>query len=188
MTELASSPRHRILETSSRLFYEHGYHVTGINQIISEAKVAKASFYQHFPSKQQLAQTYINNAITAWADRVEDKIYNHIDPTERLLALFIALEKWVMSSEYHGCWFLNISVEFRDSPKLTASVRNHKDHVRQLILKLIEEIKIKSSIAEIEDIANTTYLLYEGGLISSLVHRDVWPIQAARKAVRTLIG
>jgi AcrR family transcriptional regulator len=46
-----SSPRERILERASILFHHQGYNSTGINQIISEANVAKASFYQHFQNK-----------------------------------------------------------------------------------------------------------------------------------------
>ncbi|MBL4643684.1 MAG: TetR/AcrR family transcriptional regulator, partial [Flavobacteriaceae bacterium] len=38
----------RIIETASDLFYNAGYNQTGINQIIAEAGVAKASMYQHF--------------------------------------------------------------------------------------------------------------------------------------------
>lgn len=39
-----NSPRERILDTAAILFHQQGYNSTGINQIISEAKVAKASF------------------------------------------------------------------------------------------------------------------------------------------------
>ena len=46
--------RQRILETATLLFSRQGINNTGINQIISESKVAKASFYQYFPSKANL--------------------------------------------------------------------------------------------------------------------------------------
>jgi AcrR family transcriptional regulator len=50
----AKGVKERILSTATRLFYSHGAKNTGINQIIEEAGVAKASFYQHFPSKEDL--------------------------------------------------------------------------------------------------------------------------------------
>jgi len=55
----SSSPRDRILQVASDLFYRQGYHATGINQIIREAAVAKASFYDHFSSKEALAVAYL---------------------------------------------------------------------------------------------------------------------------------
>ena len=54
-----SSVKDRILDTASRLFYDQGYHVTGINQIIDEADIARASLYNHFPSKTDLLLAYL---------------------------------------------------------------------------------------------------------------------------------
>ena len=48
------SVRERILSTATRLFYRQGIRSTGVNQIIRESQVAKASFYQYFPSKDRL--------------------------------------------------------------------------------------------------------------------------------------
>jgi AcrR family transcriptional regulator len=38
------SPKERIIETTFELFAKQGYNSTGINQIISEAKVARQVF------------------------------------------------------------------------------------------------------------------------------------------------
>ncbi|MEM7184121.1 MAG: TetR/AcrR family transcriptional regulator [Spirochaetota bacterium] len=56
MQHIRKKPEKRILYTAIRLFYNQGYNATGINQIIKEAQVAKASFYDHYPSKEQLAK------------------------------------------------------------------------------------------------------------------------------------
>ena len=48
------SVKERIILTSMKLFYIQGIKSTGINQIIEESRVAKASFYNHFPSKRDL--------------------------------------------------------------------------------------------------------------------------------------
>lgn len=51
---MKGSPRHRILEIAKKRFYQQGYYHTGINQLIRESGTAKASFYDHFPSKRDL--------------------------------------------------------------------------------------------------------------------------------------
>ena len=51
--------RKRIIDTASRLFYQQGYTATGINQIIEEADISKASLYQHFKSKEDLLLEYL---------------------------------------------------------------------------------------------------------------------------------
>src|ERR1700754_5093262 len=55
----ASPARRRLLDTATRLFYTEGIHAVGIDRIIAEASVAKATFYNHFPSKDDLVLAYI---------------------------------------------------------------------------------------------------------------------------------
>ncbi len=59
MKQKKSSPKERILSTSIRLFYNQGYNATGINQIILESSVAKASFYEAFSSKDELGKAVL---------------------------------------------------------------------------------------------------------------------------------
>src|SRR5262245_10312606 len=49
-----SEARNRILETADRLFYRQGIRAVGIDRVIAEADVAKATLYAHFPSKDDL--------------------------------------------------------------------------------------------------------------------------------------
>ena len=48
-----------MLDTATRLFYAEGIRAAGIDRIIAEAGVAKATFYNHFPSKDDLVLAYI---------------------------------------------------------------------------------------------------------------------------------
>jgi AcrR family transcriptional regulator len=61
-----SSPRERIVETTFELFAKQGYNSTGINQIIADAGVAKASFYLHFKSKEDLCVEFLNVRHQYW--------------------------------------------------------------------------------------------------------------------------
>ncbi|WP_375417605.1 helix-turn-helix domain-containing protein [uncultured Hymenobacter sp.] len=48
-----------MLDTAARLFYQQGYPLTGINQLIAAAGVAKASLYQHFRTKDDILHAYL---------------------------------------------------------------------------------------------------------------------------------
>ncbi len=54
-----SDPRERILEAADRLFYAEGVRATGTEKIMSIAEVAKATFYRHFESKDDLVLAYL---------------------------------------------------------------------------------------------------------------------------------
>ncbi|MBS1604733.1 MAG: helix-turn-helix transcriptional regulator, partial [Bacteroidetes bacterium] len=56
----------KIMDAANKLFYRDGYNITGINQLIDEAGVAKGSLYQHFDSKADLMVGYIELNHNAW--------------------------------------------------------------------------------------------------------------------------
>lgn len=72
------TPKERILKTVEHLFYEQGCLSTGINQIIADAQVAKASFYQHFSSKEALILEYLetyNSSLSSLRVRLNKQYY-----------------------------------------------------------------------------------------------------------------
>ncbi|MFD0630300.1 TetR/AcrR family transcriptional regulator [Catenulispora yoronensis] len=54
-----SSARDRVLGTATRLFYAEGIHTVGVDRVIADASVAKATFYHHFKSKEDLVLAYL---------------------------------------------------------------------------------------------------------------------------------
>jgi AcrR family transcriptional regulator len=58
-TSIAPAKR-RILETANTLFYDEGIRSVGIDRLISESGVTKATFYKHYGSKDRLIVEYIS--------------------------------------------------------------------------------------------------------------------------------
>ena len=58
--------RDRILDTAFALFYAHGPRGVGVDTIIADAGVAKATFYKHFPRKDDLVLTYLDRVDQVW--------------------------------------------------------------------------------------------------------------------------
>jgi len=53
------SARERLVEVASRLFYAEGIRAVGVDRVIAEAGVAKATLYAHFASKDELVAAYL---------------------------------------------------------------------------------------------------------------------------------
>lgn len=51
--------RQNIYDTAIRLFRVKGYHATTVEEIATEADVAKATFFKHFPKKYELIEEII---------------------------------------------------------------------------------------------------------------------------------
>ncbi|MDT7802017.1 MAG: hypothetical protein QOI78_5450 [Actinomycetota bacterium] len=49
-----SEARSRLLGAAARLFYAEGIHAVGVDRIIAEAEVTRATLYRHFPGKEEL--------------------------------------------------------------------------------------------------------------------------------------
>ena len=52
--------RERILDAAFRLFYAHGPRGAGVDTVIAESGVAKATLYKHFPRKDDLVLAYLD--------------------------------------------------------------------------------------------------------------------------------
>jgi AcrR family transcriptional regulator len=119
--------RRRILEAAYELLSKHGVHAVGIERIIAEAGVAKASFYHHFRSKEALIIAFLDLREQRWTHgwlQVESERLANA-PAERAIAVFDALDEWFHRAEFEGCSFINTLLEIsdRDDPVHIETVR-----------------------------------------------------------------
>lgn len=184
--------RDRILETAFDLFYRQGFRATGINQIIAESGVAKASFYDHFPSKDHLLSEY---AIETSRRECED-IRNHVvsleDPMERFMAPLQMLLPWFRETRYRGCPFQNLMAEVpENTPEVRQVSEQHRESIRKLVRELfleLQEVHPDLKSRDPDDVAATYILLFEGAIATSVAYQDDWPVVQAQAALRRYIG
>lgn len=190
MNQTKQPPRDRILNAAMRLFYEQGYHATGINQIIAEAQVVKASFYQHFPSKEALGVAYLEQICQDWFASLRTAASQQKDLRARILTLFDSLEEASEHTGFRGCAFLNMVSEFPDGDTpIRRSVTKHKMATRAYFHELIEALSPSdTSPEERAERADTIYLLFESALVVSQTHGESWPIRTARNTVQKIIS
>ena len=84
---MTSKVKQRIIETASDLFYQQGYNLTGINEVIKEAGVAKATLYHHFASKEELCLAYLEYRHLAFIKNLQEYLAK-IPTRRRLLGVF----------------------------------------------------------------------------------------------------
>ena len=94
---------------------------TGVDAIIDTAGVAKATFYRHFPSKDDLVVAWLRDPRTRWFETVvataEDRAST---PSEVIPSLFEAVSEWLEQDDYRGCPYLNTIFERPDRELATA--------------------------------------------------------------------
>lgn len=108
----ASPARRRLLETATRLFYTEGIHAVGIDRIIAEAGVAKATFYNHFPSKDDLVLAYVEEQDRQGREAVA--ALPEQTPRKMIAAILGRISDAVTVGGWRGCPFLNAAAEYPD--------------------------------------------------------------------------
>ena len=111
MSELAikQSARERLVATAGSLFYQSGYRGVGIDRVIADSGVAKATFYNHFPSKDDLIVAWIEQA-ARFGESFEAAIES-INP-HPLLPIFDAYIELAVRPACMGCTFQGTAAEF----------------------------------------------------------------------------
>ncbi|MEN7549687.1 TetR/AcrR family transcriptional regulator [Rapidithrix thailandica] len=184
-----SNPEERLIQTAGRLFYHQGYNSTGINQVLEEAKVAKASLYKHFGSKEKLGLVYLQKARVEWFNGLDKATAKEEKALQKVLACFDFLEKNMKETNYLGCKFINMLSELAEAEsEMREQIIAHKARLRSYIGDLVREACIQKHNPKGEVLADTVYLLFEGAIVESKIVKDTWPIEAARNSVKFLIG
>lgn len=182
---VASSPRERILDAASAAFYRRGIRAVGVDGVIADAGVAKATLYRHFPSKDALVQAFLerrDRRWRAWFEEAVDRLAP--DPAARPLAVFDALGEWFASDDFRGCAFINAAVEITDpAHPARAAVRDHEERLAEHLLNLCRE----AGLDDPEGASAALFLLVEGAIVCALVEGTDAPARRARAAAERLL-
>jgi len=104
----------RILATADKLFYSEGVHTVGIDRIISESRVTKATFYKYYRSKDALIISYIEARDKRARETLQDVHQRHDTPERRLHFVASSISARLRTDDFHGCPFINAAAQFAD--------------------------------------------------------------------------
>ncbi|MBL9155100.1 MAG: TetR/AcrR family transcriptional regulator [Verrucomicrobiales bacterium] len=180
-----SSARDRILETASQLFQERGYSEVGINEIIDKADTAKATFYQHFPSKESLCTEWLK-AVHERSERVRQEILDSdLAPAEKIDRYFVGLGQFLEENDFRGCPYTNTgAVIDEECACIREKIESHKLAIRAFFHKLTAELCPTGRRAKA--LGDTLFLLFSGATVEGQNLRSLWPVEAARAAAGEL--
>jgi AcrR family transcriptional regulator len=189
----AGTPAQRILGVATELFYKQGYRATGINEVIKKSGVAKATFYNHYPTKDDLAKVYLKGLSDRELAFVDSYIEAGKNPKSRFLAIIESLVPWLIDTEFRGCAFINMASEIPDanSPlrkpgkELYSALRSR---VETQAKELIESDAKKYGHLKTKELSNDCMMAFSGAVALGEVYNELWPVEHALKTMKRLIG
>jgi AcrR family transcriptional regulator len=182
----SNTPRDRILEVASQLFYQNGIRAVGVDTIIARSDVAKMTFYKHFKSKDLLVLEFLKRRDELWHDWFESAVRRlATDVEDRPLAIFDALEERFSRKDFRGCAFINTMVEMADGDhRAHQAAAEHKRKVQRLVRSYLSDAGVKNP----EELSKTFLLLMDGAIVTAVREGKPGSAMAAKKIAATLLS
>ena len=179
------SPRERLLQTASRLFYEHGVAHVGINEVIREAGIARMTLYNHFSSKDDLVREVLKIRVRQWEKSFVQEVETlAVSPRDRLLAVFDVLERNFSKPDFRGCTALNFtSHSSKQNNGLVEIAQEHKAYVLKYLEKLAHELPSRHP----EELAKGLLLIQNGATVLAQLGGDTYHPGDAKRAATAFI-
>ena len=112
-TAKRSEARERLLATASQLFYAEGITSVGVDRIVSEGHVTLATFYRHFPSKEDLVISYLDGVHEVIAKQLASST-SQARGQDLVRAICDQVISELGRPDFRGCAFINAASEFED--------------------------------------------------------------------------
>ncbi len=178
--------RDELVQKALQVFYQNGFHATGMDTLVAETGISKTSMYKHFRTKEDLILAVLrlrDEQFRNWLYRRMEELAN--TPREQLIAMFDALEEWFAEKGYKGCMFIKASSEFQDaSSPIHKQSADHKRMLEGHITKLAE----KAALTDPAALARQLLLLKEGAIVTAHLGHTDNPAQDAKAAAVELIN
>jgi AcrR family transcriptional regulator len=157
-------PREKILAVAYELFARRGIRDVGVDELIRASGVAKATFYRHFHSKDDVVLAFLEQ----WYLERTAAIRNAIDrrgtsDEAAMLAIFDVFEDWFRQGAAQVSSFLHIMMEMGPDHPLGKASIHYMDKTREQIAELAKSAGLDNP----NDFAWSIHILIKGAIVAA---------------------
>lgn len=183
-SDYPTGARERIVGAAYDLFSHRAIRDVGVDEIIQRAGVATATFYRHFPSKDDVViaflkrreQLFTFGTVSAEARR------RGATPRERLLAIFDIYDEWFRRDDYEACSFLHVLFEMGSNHPLGVASIDSLRTLRHVVRSLAAE----AELVDLDDFDWSWHILMKGSIVAA-AEGDTSAARRARRMGERLI-
>ncbi len=182
---MRQTKRDELVRKALEIFYQNGFHATGMDMLAAESGVSKTSMYKHFRTKEDLILAVLrlrDENFRNWLFRRMAELGD--TPIDKLLAMYDALGEWFGERGFRGCMFIKASAEYQDPDHaIHAQSAEHK----RLLLDHFTALTAEAGVPTPQDLAQQLLLLKEGAIVMAVLGRGPDAASDARSAAQRLI-
>jgi len=159
--------RQHVIETASRLFYEHGYQHTSFSDIVAATGMRRGNITYYFPTKEDLLRAVIEQRLRGVEALLHGWEADFPKPLDRLkrFAEMIRIEQ--QDIVQFGCPMGSLNTELgKDEPELLLAAREMFEVFRLWLARQFQSLGFRKSQAD----QYALHLLAQGQGISVMSH------------------
>ncbi|AMX20507.1 Biofilm operon icaADBC HTH-type negative transcriptional regulator IcaR [Acinetobacter pittii] len=164
MPNLVISPRAiQVVNKSIDLFHHHGFHTVGIDRIVKESQIPKATFYHYFHSKERFIEICLN----VQKERLKEKVVSIADYDQGADVMDKLKKLYVLHTDLEGLYYLLFKAIFETKltyPKAYITAMRYRTWLLNEIYSQL--IKLKKDVS-FQDAKLFLYMI-EGTIIQLL--------------------
>ncbi|TGQ07550.1 MULTISPECIES: TetR/AcrR family transcriptional regulator [unclassified Mesorhizobium] len=188
-TSLSDAPAPRaadkILDVAFDLFYREGIRAIGVDEIVRRAGVTKPSLYRTFPSKDELAASYLRKYDLEFWERFDEAVDAHPgNPRAQIIAFLTRVGKRTQKPDYRGCGMTNAAVEY---PERGHPARIVSENNKQELRRRLHAMAAAMGAADADTLGDGLLLLIEGAYISGQIFGHGGPAASVARNADLLI-
>lgn len=177
--------REALIEAGIEQLSEHGYHGTGIKQILDEVNVPKGSFYNFFVSKEafvaEVIRHYSRNLLSQLSEFMEGEA-KALTPIEQLRSIYRYSLKQYASHEFKkSCLVGSIATEISSESEmcrleLERAMKKWLTFFSAIFAEAQAQQLVRDDISP-TDMASVYWAVWEGALIKMKMSADTKPVK-----------
>lgn len=186
-----------ILDCAIDMFWQQSYHGVNMNALSREIGINKATIYQHFASKEDLAMVAVKRATQRSTDYAFASTFGETDdPIERLKGIYqkaFLLQKSFYESDgkSRGCPFVSLGLEMAtSSEKIREAVNDNFLNLRPFYARIIDGYRAKNPSTDPqnkEELIDAFIANMNGCLVAAkLENRPEAVLEGLKRALRIL--
>lgn len=178
-------PRQHLLEVAAELFYREGINSVGIDQIVREAGVTRATLYRHFPGKEALVVAYLQREDEQLRAVFAQGEAQAVSPEHMLESALEGIADDATRHHQRGCPFINAAAEFPDADSAVRRVvADHRAWFKESLVRYLGD----AGRPEPAETADALGILRDGVLIGSYLDDSARVRRAFLRTARPLAG
>lgn len=180
-----SAARARLIDTATRLFYEEGIHAVGVDRIIDEAAVTRATLYNQFGGKENLVLAYLRNQDEMLRAMFAEAGETVTDPGQLVDAVIEGIAADIRLRHTRGCPFINAAAEYPDAD---GAVRRLIDEHREWFRSTLQAVAEQAGLESAADVAASLVLLRDAALVGGYLDGDERVTPAFERTARSVVA